>query len=158
FPVQIQVDNGWGKSLTGIALDKHTMALNFGPDLAALDALRFGQELDVYGSRDTLRFWLKGTAVALGLTAKCIVQNTRGASQRDPFSVNSDPFGSGSRSTAGSESTEPTTAAQLVGFLTGSGLGEVRIMSDAERRKNFPNALYAWTSTGIFGAYTEYSL
>ena len=44
FPIHIQVDNHWEKSLTGRATDQHTVAIFLGTDLGALDALRFGQE------------------------------------------------------------------------------------------------------------------
>jgi hypothetical protein len=158
FPIHIQVDNHWEKSLTGRATDQHTVAMFLGTDLGALDALRFGQELELYAARDTLNFLLTGTSLALAQTAKCILQNTQSASQRDPFSVNTDPFGSEPANTSAATDTAHTTAAELTGFLTGAGLGEVRMMSDADRKKNFPNAQLAWTSGQVFGLYTEFSL
>jgi hypothetical protein len=46
----------------------------------------------------------------------------------------------------------------MAGFLTGMGLEDIKLLSDAERRRFFPNAQYAWRTGPIFGVFVEAGL
>lgn len=118
-------------------------------------------------ARETFEFLLTGTSVGLTEAARCVLRSSQVASRPDPFSLQSDPFGTGAtvgspnRATGGtqsSSSTGETTRSQVAGFLAAAGLENAILLTDAQRAEAMPYAHYGWTIGNVIGAFGEYEL
>jgi hypothetical protein len=162
FPLQLAVDRRWSKSVSGTALAPSSVFVSLGGDWEAFEALRMGRELRVTAARETFEFLLTGTSVSLAEAARCVLQSTQVASRPDPFSVQSDPFGSGatvrSQNSAGSSPTDGTSRSEIAGFLAAAGLEKAVLLSDVQLAQSLPYAHHGWTIGNTVGAFAEYAL
>ena len=156
FPLQLAVDRRWSKSVSGRGIAPNGVVAYIGDDWQTFEALRVGRELRVVAARETFEFVLKGTSFGLMEAARCVLRNSQVASKPDPFSVQSDPFGSDPSN--GAAPAGSLTQSEVAGFLAAAGIENATLMTDAQRQKTVPYAQHAWTLRATIGAFAEYPL